>query len=133
MADKTRGLYGKYHVERVDLSPKHPDCSYFVLDLTHDPLARPAVLAYAAAAEDAGSVVLADDLRKAVVDPGLFPAAEDREPRGNVEALHYWVHRIMTGDDTTAHGSMDLDYAHDELAKAARAYLGIKGDCNHGA
>ncbi len=31
------GLHDKYAVKRKDASPRHPDCRYFVLDLTHDP------------------------------------------------------------------------------------------------
>jgi hypothetical protein len=36
----------KYDVHRVDHSPRHPDCQYLVLDLTHDEAARAAALAY---------------------------------------------------------------------------------------
>lgn len=44
-------LYDKFKVSRTDgadLEPegKHYRCDYFVLDLTHDPAARPALLAY---------------------------------------------------------------------------------------
>jgi len=53
MGDKTRGLYMKYRVERVDgrhkFGEKHNGCDYFVLDLTHDPYAKAALGAYAAA------------------------------------------------------------------------------------
>ena len=49
MGDKSRGLYTKYRVERVDQSPKHQDCQYFVLDLTHDKYAAIALRAYAEA------------------------------------------------------------------------------------
>lgn len=51
MSDETRGLYQKYRVERIDGSSapggKHDGCEYFVLDLTHDPHALPAIEAYA--------------------------------------------------------------------------------------
>ena len=50
MGDNTRGLYGKFNVERVDgksaTGEKHDGCEYFVLDLTHDPHALPALRAY---------------------------------------------------------------------------------------
>lgn len=54
MPDKpTRGLYDKFRVERTDgkstPGERHDGCEYFVLDLTHDPFARPALIAYAAA------------------------------------------------------------------------------------
>lgn len=50
----SRGLGSKYHVVRLDGSDvtgaKHHGCSLFVLDLTHDPAARAALIAYCAAA-----------------------------------------------------------------------------------
>ncbi len=53
MGDKTRGLYNKFSVVRMDgksrPGAKHDGCEYFVLDLTHDPYAKPALLAYATA------------------------------------------------------------------------------------
>ena len=46
--DDTRGLYGKYRVERVnDMDGKHDGCRYFVLDPQHDPYAIDALAAYA--------------------------------------------------------------------------------------
>lgn len=51
MGDRTRGLYEKFMVERRDGSSdpggKHHDCEYYVLDLTHDKYAVPALRAYA--------------------------------------------------------------------------------------
>lgn len=45
------GLYNKYFVKRVDNKDlpgnKHENCQYFVLDVTHDLHALPALLAYA--------------------------------------------------------------------------------------
>lgn len=51
-ADKSEaGLHHKFYVERVDgrsaPGEKHDGCEYFVLDLTHDKHAKPALLAYA--------------------------------------------------------------------------------------
>lgn len=47
------GAYGKFHVQRTDggsnPGEKHERCHYFVLDLTHDPYAIPAIRAYAMA------------------------------------------------------------------------------------
>ena len=50
--DKDRGLYRKYSlIERTDgmsgPGQKHDGCEYFVLDLTHDEHALPAIRAYA--------------------------------------------------------------------------------------
>ena len=49
-ADKNKGLYPKYRVERTDGSSapggKHEKCRYFVLDLDHDPHAKLALKGY---------------------------------------------------------------------------------------
>jgi hypothetical protein len=70
MSDKNRGLYNKYRIERTDgrsaPGEKHSDCEYFVLDITHDPFALPALDAYAIACE-ADFPDLAQDLRNAIV------------------------------------------------------------------
>ena len=51
--DRTFHLYRKYHVEKLnDSEGKHADCCFFVLDLTHDPLALIALAAYAEARKD---------------------------------------------------------------------------------
>ncbi len=48
--DRERGVYDKYHVERLnDPAGKHKDCSFFVLDLVHDKYAADALGAYATA------------------------------------------------------------------------------------
>lgn len=56
MGDKTQGLYSKFIVRRTDgkdaPGEKHDGCEYFVLDLTHDPFAWPALKAYADACRD---------------------------------------------------------------------------------
>lgn len=74
MGDKTRGIYDKFIVKRTDgtdhegsprTSPgKHFGCEYFVLDITHDPHAIPALAAYADSAERDGYGLLAADLRE---------------------------------------------------------------------
>jgi len=67
---RQQGLYRKYRVQRSDgrdkPDDKHSDCQYFVLDLTHDPLARLAANHYADKAEHDGWLLLADDLRRRV-------------------------------------------------------------------
>ena len=68
-ADKRDGLHRKYHVERLnDVTGKHADCRYFVLDPQHDPLAREALGAYANAAAVAGYEALALDLNRWLSD-----------------------------------------------------------------
>lgn len=61
-----QGVYRKFDVRRTDGSSepggKHHGCEYFVLDVTHDPHARAALAAYAAAVE-ATHPTLAADMR----------------------------------------------------------------------
>lgn len=51
MSNKLKGLYDKFTVIRKDGASsygcKHHNCDYFVLDLSHDPHAMPALEAYA--------------------------------------------------------------------------------------
>jgi len=72
MGDKSRGLYGKFHIERTDgksaPGEKHNGCDYFVLDLTCDPHAAPALRAYADSCE-ADYPQLAADLRAKLGPP----------------------------------------------------------------
>ncbi len=66
MGDKTRGLYGRFNVRRMDGSSepggKHEGCFYYVLDVDHDPHAVAALGAYADSCE-ADYPLLAADLR----------------------------------------------------------------------
>jgi len=56
MGDRTRGVYAKFRVERIDGTSapggKHHGCFCWVLDVTHDPFARAALLAYANACRE---------------------------------------------------------------------------------
>lgn len=74
MDDKTKGLYGKFRVMRVDgrsaPGKKHFGCEYFVLDITHDPFAIPALKAYARACKEQYPL-LAKDLIGRICDKGL--------------------------------------------------------------
>lgn len=62
--ERTRGVYAKFRVERTDGTSakggKHDGCFYFVLDVTHDPFARSALIAYANACRDAYPSLAAD-------------------------------------------------------------------------
>lgn len=62
MSNGITGGDGKYRVtvERVDGKPKHVDCEYFVLDVTHDPVARDATQRYADIIRDDDPVLAAD-------------------------------------------------------------------------
>lgn len=60
------GLYPKFSVQKTnDPDNKHLECSYFVLDLTHDPAARRAAIYYADLIRR-HNPELADDLTKMV-------------------------------------------------------------------
>lgn len=86
MSDKDRGVYRKYHVERVDdPKGKHADCTYFVLDPQHDPIAQYAMLAYAAEADEQGYDLLAMELRDWV--EGFTPV--ELEPISQLPELPY--------------------------------------------
>lgn len=71
-SDKGRGLYEKFLVSRTDgqsaVGGFHEACAYFVLDLTHDAHAIPAIRAYADSCER-DHPALAADLRK-IADAG---------------------------------------------------------------
>lgn len=72
MGDKTKGIHDKFEITRVDGSSaeggRHHGCDYFTIDMTHDPYAAPALLAYAdACAKD--HPLLAADLRARVGAP----------------------------------------------------------------
>ena len=52
MSDNDQGVYRKYDVHRRGGTPgKHDDCTYYVLDLVHDPHSVPALRAYADSCE----------------------------------------------------------------------------------
>ena len=61
-ADRQRGLYAKYHVERN--KGDKPGARYFVLDYRHDRFAREALAAYAAACEAEFPSLAADLIRE---------------------------------------------------------------------
>lgn len=65
------GIYNKYTVTRNDgtgaMGEKHDGCQYFVLDLNHDPYAKPAILAYAKACA-ATHPILAKDLMMLAIE-----------------------------------------------------------------
>lgn len=79
----TRPLYRKFDVRRTDggsaPSMKHDGCRYFVLDLSCDKFAPPAIAAYANACE-ATRPQLAADLRK-----WLQSIWDASEPQGGAE------------------------------------------------
>ncbi|MCR4341898.1 MAG: hypothetical protein NUW01_18635 [Gemmatimonadaceae bacterium] len=80
MGDSTRGLYNKFkNIERTDGQSgpggKHEHCDYFVLDVTHDKHAGPALLAYAESCK-AEYPLLAQDLLKIAASPAAPEGAQ---------------------------------------------------------
>ena len=75
---RAMGIYAKFTVTRTDGSHvrggKHDNCDYFVLDLTHDPFAIPAIKAYADACRGEYPVLAKDLDAKAV--PGVSETGE---------------------------------------------------------
>lgn len=63
--DAGEGIYRKFVVRRVDESPKHEGCEYFVLDWKHDPFAIPAARAYAEACREKFPALAADLIQMA--------------------------------------------------------------------
>lgn len=93
--DKRRGLYNKFSIMRIDgnsaYGQKHHECDYFVLDLTHDPLAIPAIRAYAIEASKAGYTKLAEDLWKKAKDLQLM--LDNRQADGPTGLCFYCKHQ----------------------------------------
>lgn len=79
--EQWRGVYRKFQIERTDgksaSGEKHHSCHYFVLDLTHDPFAIPALRAYAEACRPSRPQ-LAHDLWKTVGREG-YPDDVDHD------------------------------------------------------
>ena len=80
MDDSNKGLYDKFRVERTDGASgpgrKHHGCQYFPLDLTHDPHAVPAIIAYAASCRAENPTLTQELCEKAaecIVNPGITP------------------------------------------------------------
>ena len=96
-AAQSRGLFAKFKVERLTPSSRginHDACRYFVLDITHDPHALPAAVAYANSCESEYPF-LAEDLRSMVRGVALLaksvpaPATpSDQDPSQKEEGPH---------------------------------------------
>lgn len=132
MTDKhSMGLYDKYRVIRTDgqsePGKKHAGCEYFVLDLTHDPHALPALKAYAdsccvqypALAEDLWTKW--DQAKKtsaAAIDKQPPARATDEQGRGLCTTNGKPVDQVRAGQ-TNATGQHDgyIVLCDDERAK----------------
>lgn len=103
MGDKTRGLYEKFTVIRndgsSDLGGKHHGCEYFVLDLTHDPHAAAALMAYAESCA-ADYPLLAADLRSKV-PPNAALKAELAAAQDDLAALRLFAANLDATHNAT--------------------------------
>lgn len=90
-----QGLFRKFVVGRVDGSDKpggkHHGCTYFVLDVDHDPCARPALAAYAAACESTHPTLAADLRTKWGVVPAPQPAPAPLSDDAKDAARYRWL------------------------------------------
>lgn len=68
-----QGLFAKFTVLRNDMKDepgkKHADCDYFVLDVSHDPYAKAALSAYAAACRETHPDLSADMVKRYSLSP----------------------------------------------------------------
>lgn len=141
MSDKKAGLYNKFTVTRNDgksaEGEKHHDCEYFVLDVTHDPFAIPALQAYANACR-AEYPLLAEDLDgKYPTPPQADTPIKGAGDLSNQRALNYVIHAQelignYTGNDRdviNAHGL--IGNARAELEAAQRDLSGEDYMCEN--
>lgn len=105
-----QGMFRKFDVRRVDGSDqpggKHHGCTYFVLDLDHDPCARPALAAYAAACESTHPALAADLRTKWGAQPVVRKPLTDEQIQnllGFGDPTEQEKHLIRLGRDA-AHG-----------------------------
>jgi hypothetical protein len=81
---KQLGIYNKYAVYRNDREDRpgyrHQGCEYFVLDMTHDPFAVPALRAYADACQKEGYLALAAELRSKAYELETKLGLKESEP-----------------------------------------------------
>lgn len=100
MGDKTRGLYGKFHVERTDgqggPGKKHNGCDYFVPDLTHDQHALPAIRSYAESCRP-DYPLLASDLDAILARPAAHSNADRCPECGAYERTDKVIEEVDIG------------------------------------
>lgn len=110
MNEQAQGLYQKFNVTRTDgrhaEGEKHAACEYFVLDISHDKHALPALAAYAASCKD-DFPLLAADLRSKTVastiaDNAFITVPETTLPNGVT------VPAFQVGKFLCSKGPMDI-------------------------
>lgn len=128
--DKTKiGIYEKFNnIERTDGSHlpggKHHGCTYFVLDLTHDKHAKPAMAAYAESCKEEFPL-LSEDAREVAGDA----IAELASLRGELAAAKESIESACAEADIVGYYGGNLDSAiqcfrekfHEQTARAEAA------------
>lgn len=105
-----QGVFRKFKVHRTDNSDapggKHEGCEYFVLDVDHDPCARAALIAYAAAVEPTHPILAADMRRRyelteppAVAAESVEASCETEDQGFAVDAILQFVPELLIRDD----------------------------------
>ncbi|MFZ6767809.1 hypothetical protein ACO0LM_12065 [Undibacterium sp. Di26W] len=127
--DKTRpaeqqGLFGKFTVLRNDgkdaRGEKHHDCEYFVLDVSHDPHAKPALAEYAKACRQTHPSLSADLIRRYDL-PVVTQTVEDLAANWPAHSAQLLCPIVEPQREITLH----LTRRELQLLAIAMVYLGI--------
>jgi hypothetical protein len=118
-----QGLYNKFNVTRADgrhaEGEKHANCEYFVLDVSHDKHALPAIVAYADSCKSDYPLLSADLRNKAAASIGANNAfvtvPETTLPGGRI------VPSFQVGQYLCAKGPMDIP----QVAALSQPWVGI--------
>lgn len=126
MGDRSRGLYHKFEkITRTDGTSgpgrKHDGCDYFILDLTHDPHAAPALLAYIDSCRPDYPMLADDLLRKIIRGQVAEPAVPPAQPAPRAVCA-------ICGKPATCFGATE-DNPHGEHACSFRCGHGSEAGC----
>lgn len=126
MSDHSKGLYCKFDVSRMDNRDrpghKHHGCEYFVLDLTHDKHAAPALLAYATSCQEEYPALAAD----------LFAKALEMRVLGIAPALSPLLKEAIKNVATIGQEAASAHDSAEEMATAIKIFASAKSvTCPH--
>ncbi|MCK9985648.1 MAG: hypothetical protein AzoDbin1_02120 [Azoarcus sp.] len=120
-----QGLFGKFHVSRIDGrdapgGDRH-GARYFVIDLDHDPHAKPALRAYAEACED-DFPQLAQDIRAQIdrIELGAFVTVPETTLPSGLVVPSFQVSQYLCSQTKDGAPWVDVNY-HDARAACERA------------
>lgn len=136
MTDQSKGLYCKFDVSRMDNRDrpghKHHGCEYFVLDLTHDKHAAPALTAYATSCHEEYPELSADLFAKALemrvlgIAPAVTPLL--KLAIDNVVAIERQASAVPKGWKLVPDASHMTDEQAEAIAVRANCCGGIAYD-----